>query len=658
VWAASAALIVAFMVAFSRSDLEMVMWGGYPNVIALLLIPLAFYVFLQRAKFSLPSFLLVASFLAGAIFLTHSLSAIIFVAIAFSAVLVVTLFSKRFTVRRTHMLLWLLPIVLGAIIIAPFLAAAAPLYLGANTGTFTGVVSDVRLALAATQTITVGFLFPLIFAVFLFFVLTRIRHGRFLTVSVLLLSLWILIPAVGAQGYIFGFYTDYNRFTYYVYLPVIILFGLVIDYASGFLAKAIHTGISKLERWPRLGEKTQRGLLHFRRHFTRKILYVIFSLAFILYCLFPVAIFAAPLEGIKMQMFYQVMDNPLNDAVQWARNNTPSDAVFATDAVFGWWFAGFAQRPTLSANEPQTLILSREFEPAENTRNLLDTAFVLDNGLFQVRDDGGYIGRHNPLFLAKLNDTYFPEGFFHFNDDELTVEFRVGEDLRDSSVSELSVKEMRLETTSSSAAIVVTKGNEFFNFTRTTTVYQGVRFANLSITLDTSVPDVHLDRAIFLLHMKYADRYEGENTIGLIERLPRAGGQLIFTAPVEKPQIEIHTPENPSSMQLTYNLNGNSSGRIELFAGVFQIPYKFLDEKIQAEYNLDLVLNNTKTYADKTADLPVDVFNYREFLKNSKISYILCRDSEAVDRFVDDPQFSIVFANKEVTIFKVHKDVG
>ena len=79
-WTESAAFIVAFLVAVSRFDIEMLLWGGYPNVITLLLIPLTFYLFLQKDRFSLTPFLVSTSILVGSIFLTHSLSAVIFVA--------------------------------------------------------------------------------------------------------------------------------------------------------------------------------------------------------------------------------------------------------------------------------------------------------------------------------------------------------------------------------------------------------------------------------------------------------------------------------------------------------------------------------------------------------------------------------------------------
>src|SRR4030067_3089507 len=58
-WGESTGFIVAFLAAISRFDIEMLMWGGYPNVITLMLIPLVFYLYFERDKLSLFTFLTV-----------------------------------------------------------------------------------------------------------------------------------------------------------------------------------------------------------------------------------------------------------------------------------------------------------------------------------------------------------------------------------------------------------------------------------------------------------------------------------------------------------------------------------------------------------------------------------------------------------------------
>src|SRR4030067_2886263 len=46
-WGDSTGFVVAFLVAVSRFDIEMLFWGGYPHVVTLMLIPLILYLFLQ-----------------------------------------------------------------------------------------------------------------------------------------------------------------------------------------------------------------------------------------------------------------------------------------------------------------------------------------------------------------------------------------------------------------------------------------------------------------------------------------------------------------------------------------------------------------------------------------------------------------------------------
>jgi hypothetical protein len=237
VWTESAALIVAFLVAISRFDIEMLLWGGYPNVITLLLIPLTFYLYLQRDRFSLTPFLVSTSILVGSIFLTHSLSAAVFVGITVGTVLCVMVSPKTFGTSRKNVLYWLLPLFGGAFLVSPFLANAVPAYLNANS-TFTGI-TEINQALLSTQGVSLDIVLALFACLLPYFLLSKKYKGRFFSLPVFLLIMWLLVPLVLTQGYMFGLYVDYNRFLYFLILPVIILFAVMIDHASGYFAQVI-----------------------------------------------------------------------------------------------------------------------------------------------------------------------------------------------------------------------------------------------------------------------------------------------------------------------------------------------------------------------------------------------------------------------------------
>ena len=649
VWGESTAFIAAFLVAISRFDIEMLLWGGYPNVIPLMVIPLIFYLYLERERFSLVPFIATTTILSGAIFLTHSLSAVMFVGITLSTVVLVTIFSKRANVSKTHILIWLLPLFLGAILVSPFLAEAAPAYLGANAATFTGGVSDIRLALLSTRVLPLEWVIPLFACVIFFFLFSKKYRGNFFTVPAFLLTLWVLVPMLFTQGFLVGLYTDYNRFLYFVILPVIILIALGIDHGSGFFARIIDTYLFFTKKMAQTVTNATLTRSKVLPHLTRKKIYSGFVLGFLLLSFLAVPIFLTPFQGTTIQSFYQTMSAPGYEAMQWARQNTPVDSVFVSDALYGWWFSGFAQRPTLSAVDPQYLTLAREFEPAKVAKSLLDTDYIIDNGLIQVREDGGYIGRHNPMFLAKLNWTYFPYPFFNFNNYETTILLRNGSDSKFFDLTQLQVTEMHIETISDQASISVSKRNAFLNYTQHITVSKGARFANMSITIESSIEDVSVYGVRFILQTK-GELIDRGRTIGFLDEEAKVLGQLIFSE--KQPRAYRGGPE------LLYNLKGAPEENIQILIGVFPVtddPAVYQDPETKANYMnkiLDTNLNSPQK-KDDFSDLPLDVFDYRKAVNDWSISYIACRDSELLPKFTNDPAFNLVFINYEVAIFQV-----
>jgi hypothetical protein len=658
VWSESTALIVAFLVAISRFDVEVLLWGGYPNVITLLLIPLTFYLYLQRDRFSLFPFLAMTTILSGAIFLTHSLSAVMFVGITFATVIFASIFSKKVGASRTHLLIWLLPIFLGAILVSPFLVEVAPAYVGANGETFTGGVSDIRLALLSTRVLPLEWVIPLFACVIFFFLFSKKYKGSFFTVPAFLLTLWILVPMIFTQGYLVGIYTDYNRFLYFILLPIIILIGLGIDHGAGFFARIIDTYLSLTKKIPQATEGINKTSSRRLPRLSRKNIYSGFVLGFLLFSFLFVPIFLTPFQGVTVQSFYQTMNDPRYEAMQWARQNTPVGSVFVSDAYYGWWFSGFAERPTLSAVDPQYLTLARELEPAKVAKSLLDTDYMIDNGLIQVREDGGYIGRHNPMFLAKLNWTYFPYSFLNFNNSKTKIQYQIGDSLHFLYLDQLPVREMRMENDTEHATIIVEKGNSLLNYTQLTTVYKGVRFVNMSITVESTVEGVSLDWVQFFVDSKGKVIQPMQNkTVGLLDEGVKAFGQLIFNE--EQPDVEIVNGENPCILGLLYNLQGESKGEIQISVSAYSVtddPRFYQDPGTKADYFNNKIINyNLNSSQERVPDLPLDVFDYQKSMNDWNISYIACRDSEIIQKFANDPAFNLVFINNDVAIFMVKK---
>ena len=132
----------------------------------------------------------------------------------------------------------------------------------------------------------------------------------------------------------------------------------------------------------------------------------VLTLVLIIGCLLT-PLFALPNVGITQANFFQVMNPTKYEAIQWIQTNTPKDSVIVADASMGWWTSGFAQRTTLSAVDPQYLILQREFEPASVASNLLKADYLVGNGLLEIQQAGAYANGSTHDIYAVLNGSVY-----------------------------------------------------------------------------------------------------------------------------------------------------------------------------------------------------------------------------------------------------------
>jgi hypothetical protein len=657
IWTESAAFIVAFLVAISRFDIEMLLWGGYPNVITLLLIPLTFYLYLQRDRFSKVPFLVSTSILAGSIFLTHSLSAAIFVGVTVITVFLVLVSPRTFGTSRKTGLYWLLPIVLGVILVSPFLMEAVPTYLSDNSSAPGAQgVNDINSAILSTRILPLELVLPLFGILAGFAVFSKTYKRRFFSLPALLLSVWLFVPLFLTQGYLFGFIIDYNRFLYFIILPIMIFIALLIDHGSGFFAKIIDTYRVLTSQVKKAEKNTHKKIAWLSIHLTHRTIYRGFILFFLLFSFVLLPIFMTPYQNVgeTIQSFYQFMDKPGWETIQWIKQNTPSNSVFVSDAHYGWWLGGFAQRPTLSAVDPQYLSNARELLPAKNASYLLDTDYLVDNSLIQVREDGGYIARHNPEILADLNWTYFPYSFFNFDSSQNEIKYEVNGSLQSVYLADLAVKDMRIEKGTDYDTIIVSRGNDYFNYSQFTSVYKGLRFVNLTSTMDTTIPGVSFDWVNIDVQSKGTQiQYDDKRTIALVDVGVKTFGQLIFS--VNQPNVTTKV-DNPRLIDLEYKLQNQNHGEIQILASAYSAgnnPDIYKDDTSIYNYFDNVIAANLNSPQTPTNVDFKETFDYQAALQSASVSYIACRDIEMQTKFIRDPSFSLVFINSGVAIFKV-----
>jgi fumarate reductase subunit C len=663
VWSTSAAIVVAFLAAISRFDIEMLMWAGYPNVITLMLIPLTFYLYLEKDRFSKAPFFVSTSILAASMLLTHSLSIAMFALITAITMLFVLAFPAKLGVPRKTAVYWFLPIILGVILVSPFLVKAVPTYL-AEYGS-----SEITAATVATRILPLEVILPIFFIIIAFFVFSKQFYKKALTLPTLLFALWVFLPLILTQGYLVGLPVDYNRFLYFLVLPVLVFIAVLIDYGSGFFAETLDIlrAKGKLQvkplQVPKRLEETQRKLIQASKKIsaclTRKRIYTLFVLSFLLICFGALPIFTAPQlnAGETLQSYYQTMDNEGWNALQWAKTNTPQGSVFVSDALYGWWLGGFAQRPTLSAVSPEYLTVKREVDNATFARNLMDTDYIVDNGWIQVQEDG-YLSRHNPEILIDQNWTYAKYSFFTFSN-QTEITYYDGAHDQKVAVCNLTVKDVNIKNDTQQAVITVTRGNNDLNYTIATTIYKDSRFANITSTITPLSPNVTFHWVTIKVQSNGVKIETNNNrTICMIDEGVKALGQLIFDqVPYEPPELDNHF------VSITYRFEDVTDGVFKIYAGAYSVNDNlaiYADKNVRDAYfqseiaeNLAAPLRPVIHPDGKVYEL--SVFNYHLELQSREVAYVICRDQVVDPKFRCDPEFSLVFINEEVAIYKVNR---
>ena len=665
VWSTSAAVVVAFLAAISRFDVEMLMWAGYPNVVTLMLIPLTFYLYLEKDRFSKLPFFVSTSLLAASMLLTHSLSIVMFAVITVVTMLFVLAYPAKLGVPRKTAVYWFVPIILGVVLVSPFLVKAVPTYL-AEYGS-----SKITAAIVATRILPLEVIVPIFFITIAFFVFSKQFYKKALRLPTLLFAMWVFLPLILTQGYLVGLPVDYNRFLYFLVLPVLVFIAVLIDYGSDFFAESLDKlramgklKIKPVEVPPRLKDFQNKLIQASKRAstaLTRKRIYTIFVLFFLLFCFGALPIFTSVQlnVGQTLQSYYQTMDNKGWDAMQWAKSNTPQGSVFVSDALYGWWFSGFAQRPTLSAVSPEYLTVKREVDNATFARNLMDTDYIVDNGWIQVQEDG-YLSRHNPEILIDQNWTYAKYSFFTFSN-QTEIYYNNGAHDQKVALCDLAVKDVNIKNDTNQAVITVTRGNSDLNYTMATTLYKDARFANITSAITPLSPNITLHWVIIKVQSNGVKIETKDNhTVCMIDEGVKALGQLIF----DKVPYDTETPNDVVGriIQMTYRFEDVPDGVIKIYAGAYSVDNNlahYANQEIRDAYFQSEIANNLASPlrpvehpGDETYEL--SVFNYRLELQSRQVSYVICRDPQVDPKFRLDPFFSLVFINEEVAIYKVN----
>jgi hypothetical protein len=473
-----------------------------------------------------------------------------------------------------------------------------------------------------------GLFIALIPAFFLF----KTYRKRYADSKSLLLIAWFVVPLVMTHAFIFGVFVDYSRFMYFIDFPGIIIV------AGGLMYLFSYTST----RFPKLARKNGNRA----KKLIPIIVFVAILVAFIL--ISPWSIL--PNDSQQRADFYTTIQQSENTTIAWIRNKTPESAVLVADHLYGWWLSGISKRATLSAAGLEFLLYAQEMEIARDAQFLLDTDYYIENGVMQIRDDGPYISRHNPLFSVETsNGEVFPVIYFKDNETVFEYERTVGYGMKTLSgnitLSDIEITETSLMEYENLTILRVIRENNLFTVNKTLQVQRGVGFVELSYDIIAKEGSTNIYAVNFAINAP-----ANENII-------QKHNKMVTVKNVNA---------NVTPIFLVENSHQKNVGLIIPPQAVYSPRVYNNSNYVEINYNPQSYLKisrvNLKFFVEVYADLPPqeydpvtiwDIWNYKEMLQKYDVTHVVCRDQSVYSKFSEDPIFQLVFNSGRVAVFQV-----
>ena len=202
-----------------------------------------------------------------------------------------------------------------------------------------------------------------------------------------------------------------------------------------------------------------------------------------------------------------------------------------------------------------------------------------------------------------------------------------------------------------SANLTVTFEDELAVVTKIVTVYQGVRFAEVSYNIEVKSSRTNL----FNIHLPiYVS--EGNVTIdsslsmfGFYDPFTRMCGEVIFQDDMPA-EINPIMKDAPYRVDMLFRHPWKQNINIKMLVGVFDAQNLSYPDQVKNRYYA-LALSPQKIVTSK----PLMTWDYKQMLQEYDVSYVVCRDQDTYVRMSADPQFRKVFNGGDVTVFQVIK---
>jgi hypothetical protein len=337
---------------------EINFWGGYTGLLGLTFMCLLFlYLPLVKKEFELVLITFIAAF---SVVLSHSLATFV-TALILAPYIVILLLKSRGKYSRA----WIAAILGGAIaffiyywkpIISRFDTVFMHVFFGNKAAVY-------QIPFVSFSSFLMNFGFVLFFALFgVFFAFFKLKKEKKLRFY-LILALNLVVPLLLSQSYLFGLYLDYERFPYYLLLPLAIFAAVSFSFVIDVFFAAYR--------------KIKNG---------RKLLMKVVSVSIVV-LMVAMVIFRFHTVTAKINesaYFYSTSDVNGYDAAVWLKENFPdSTAKVVVTEKPGSWFGVYSGKVVIAETDPVI-----EWNTA--AESILDLSYEIANPLTLVR---GYLAK-------------------------------------------------------------------------------------------------------------------------------------------------------------------------------------------------------------------------------------------------------------------------
>ncbi len=391
-----AAVAAAWLAGLSPIFVEMFGWGGYPNLLAVSLLPLAFYGIVKYARSPSLKSLAILSIFSAVIPISHHLTFIVFI----GAVALWTTLSLMFD--RGSIRAQVSALAVSALVFVLYRLAAGPSqFLLFNEAALYGLRFELGLVLWMFKDTA---LFALLYFASVSSAFLLLFEGRYRTAGLLLAS-WGLVPIFVTQGYLLGLTLDYQRIFFFMVQPFLLLAAAPFVFRSEAVQFIRSNGLRNV--WTEvIGFFTISGERLHLNPMKHLLAFAVLILALASVLLTP---FVGAIALRNADSWYNFKD-PFGDgdklsALEFIASNTSKDAVFVADDTAARWIEGYAQRRVVMLHPPMYLFMDGELERERAARAMLFSYFGLRNDVVWVLDQAPY-GEFSPIISLFLRGDY------------------------------------------------------------------------------------------------------------------------------------------------------------------------------------------------------------------------------------------------------------